>query len=52
MRVVKEAGRWLPMTSIVEGVGISYPSYLSHFKTVRSKEINEKAGVVRDSHSQ
>lgn len=38
------------MTSIVAGVGISYPAYLSNYKSVRSKEIHAKAGVCR-SHS-
>lgn len=45
--VVTEAGRWLPMSDIVKKVGICYPAYLSHFKSVRSKEIHEKAGISK-----
>lgn len=49
IQVVKEAGHWLKMTEIVKGVGISYPTYTSHFKSVRSEEIHEKAGVSKNT---
>jgi hypothetical protein len=45
IRVVKEAGHWLPITSIVKRLGMSHPAYLASFKEVRTKEIHEKAGV-------
>jgi hypothetical protein len=47
IRVVKEAGHWLPITSIVKRLGMSHPAYLAHFKDVRTKEIHEKAGVSK-----
>lgn len=45
--VVRKAGRSMPMTEIIEKVGISYPSYLEHFKSVRSEDIHDRAGVPR-----
>jgi hypothetical protein len=47
--VVKMAGRSMRMTEIVKAVGISYPSYLSNFKSVRSEDIHDRAGVARFS---
>lgn len=46
---VRKAGRSMPMTEIVEAVGICYPAYLSNFKSVRSEDIHDRAGVPRMS---
>lgn len=45
IRVVREAGHWMPITAIVKKLGMSHPAYLAHFKNIRTKEIHEKAGV-------
>ena len=47
--VVLKAGRSMRMREIVDAVGISYPTYLSNFKSVRSEDIHDKAGVPRFS---
>lgn len=48
IQVVKEAGHFLPITSIVKKLGMCHPAYLAHFKHIRTKEIHQKAGVPID----
>jgi hypothetical protein len=52
IRVVQEAGHWLPITAILKKLGISHPAYLANFKHVRNKEIHQKAGVPMPSKGQ
>ncbi|MES2438544.1 MAG: hypothetical protein V4584_05745 [Verrucomicrobiota bacterium] len=46
-QVVRGAGCPLHMTTILEDLGVSYPSYLLHFESVGSEEIHNLAGVSR-----
>jgi hypothetical protein len=47
-QIVREEGCALQMTFILDQLGVSYPSYLTHFSSVSPEDIHDLAGVSRD----